>query len=269
MKPESNPNPCPWYLRPLAWVLAGVLLCLVGALYARARWQGRLQAARQAKAVAAGGCPAALGRDLVRHDLFRYQTRRSLSRDFFSRGEAALGDGYLYLVLARSKSPAGEVLGLFTHRDYNHISLALDGDLDTLVSYNGGEGAAGPGLNRESVPSLARREGACLRVYRLPATAHQKRIILRRLGKINQEGSGYNLLGLVLPGERRSNAMFCSQFVYRMLKLAGLAYFAQDPRQVRPTDFVDRAPQGALELVGEYARPGGWRGRVGPCRPAA
>ena len=44
--------------------------------------------------------------------------------------------------------------------------------------------------------------------------------------------------------------MFCSQFVYWMLKLAGLAYFAQDPRQVRPTDFVDRAPQGALELVG-------------------
>ena len=32
-------------------------------------------------------------------DLFRYQTRRSLSRDFFARGEAALGDGYLYLVI--------------------------------------------------------------------------------------------------------------------------------------------------------------------------
>ena len=161
MKPESNP--CPWYLRPLAWVLAGALLCLVGGLYARARWQGRLQAARQAKAVAAGGCPAALGRDLVRHDLFRYQTRRSLSRDFFARGEAALGDGYLYLVLARSKSPAGEVLGLFTHREYNHISLALDGDLDTLVSYNGGEGAAGPGAEpgERPFPGPAGRGPAC------------------------------------------------------------------------------------------------------------
>ena len=99
----------------------------------------------------------------------------------------------------QSKSPAGEVIGLFTHRDYNHISLALDADLDTLVSYNGGEGIAFPGLNRETVPGLARRAGASLLVYRLPATRHQKQIILRRLGKINQEGSAYNLLGLLFP----------------------------------------------------------------------
>ena len=25
MQSESNPNPCPWYLRPLAWVLADLL----------------------------------------------------------------------------------------------------------------------------------------------------------------------------------------------------------------------------------------------------
>ena len=181
-----------------------------------------------------------------------------------------LGDGYIYLVLAQSKSPAGEVIGLFTHRDYNHISLALDADLDTLVSYNGGEGIAFPGLNRETVPGLARRAGASLLVSRLPATRHQKQIILRRLGKINQEGSAYNLLGLLFP-VAWPNQMFCSQFVYRMLRLAGLHYFRKDPFQVRPMDFVDLDAQGALTLVAAYTQRGAacWPGGPPPASGVA
>lgn len=247
----------PWYLRPLALLIAGVLLCVVGVCYGRARLAGRQAEAQRAGQVARRGCPLALGQDLVRHALFRYQTRASLPRAYFARAEAALGDGYIYLVLAQSKSPAGEVIGLFTHRDYNHISLALDADLDTLVSYNGGEGIAFPGLNRETVPGLARRAGASLLVYRLPATRHQKQIILRRLGKINQEGSAYNLLGLLFSVAWQPNQMFCSQFVYRMLRLAGLHYFRKDPFQVRPMDFVDLDAQGALTLVAAYTRVGG------------
>ena len=243
----------PWYLRPLALLIAGVLLCVVGVCYGRARLAGRQAEAQRAGQVARRGCPLALGQDLVRHALFRYQTRASLPRAYFARAEAALGDGYIYLVLAQSKSPAGEVIGLFTHRDYNHISLALDADLETLVSYNGGEGIA----FRETVPGLARRAGASLLVYRLPATRHQKQIILRRLGKINQEGSAYNLLGLLFPVAWQPNQMFCSQFVYRMLRLAGLHYFRKDPFQVRPMDFVDLDAQGALTLVAAYTRVGG------------
>lgn len=205
----------PWYLRPLALLIAGVLLCVVGVCYGRARLAGRQAEAQRAGQVARRGCPLALGQDLVRHALFRYQTRASLPRAYFARAEAALGDGYIYLVLAQSKSPAGEVIG------------------------------------------LARRAGASLLVYRLPATRHQKQIILRRLGKINQEGSAYNLLGLLFPVAWQPNQMFCSQFVYRMLRLAGLHYFRKDPFQVRPMDFVDLDAQGALTLVAAYTRVGG------------
>ena len=163
----------PWYLRPLALLIAGVLLCVVGVCYGRARLAGRQAEAQRAGQVARRGCPLALGQDLVRHALFRYQTRASLL------------------------------------------------------------------------------------VYRLPATRHQKQIILRRLGKINQEGSAYNLLGLLFPVAWQPNQMFCSQFVYRMLRLAGLHYFRKDPFQVRPMDFVDLDAQGALTLVAAYTRVGG------------
>lgn len=168
-------------------------------------------------------------------------------------GAAALSDGYVYLAFARSNSPAGQVIGLFTERPFNHVSLALDRDLTTLVSYNGGGAGEAPGLNPETLAQLVHHRGACVRLYRLPATRDQKRIILRRLGKIDQEGSAYNLLGLVLPYTAQPNTMFCSQFVYGILKLAGLAYFQKDPLQVRPTDLLEWDLQGRLSFVAEYS----------------
>lgn len=90
------------------------------------------------------GCVYDLGRDLTRHNCFRYCNRGSLSSAYFAQATAALSDGYIYLALTHSNSPAGEVIGLFTGRAYNHISLAFDRALKTLVSYNGGEGREAP-----------------------------------------------------------------------------------------------------------------------------
>ena len=197
------------------------------------------------------GWPLTLGQDLVRHALFRYQTLVSLPRKYFQRA-AALGHGHVYLVLAQSKSPAARSSAC-TEQPYNHVSLSFDRDLTTLVSYNGGGPGEAPGLNPETVAELVHRRGSSVRLYRLPATRDQKRIILRRLGKIDQEGSAYNLLGLVLPYAPQPNTMFCSQFVYGILKLAGLAYFQKDPLQVRPTDLLDWDLKGRLSFVAEYS----------------
>lgn len=174
----------------------------------------------------------------------------------FAQATAALSDGYIYLALTHSNSPAGEVIGLFTGRAYNHISLAFDRALKTLVSYNGGEGGEAPGLNPETLKGLAERKGASVRVYRLAATRHQKQIMLKRLRKINQEGSAYNLLGLLFPMSCQPNIMFCSQFVYAMLRLAGLHYFRKNPLQVRPTDFVEWDRRGRLAFVAEFTFDG-------------
>ena len=95
-----------------------------------------------------------------------------------------------------------------------------------------------------------------MRVYRLAATRHQKQIMLKRLRKINQEGSAYNLLGLLFPMSCQPNIMFCSQFVYTMLRLAGLHYFRKNPLQVRPTDFVEWDRRGRLAFVAEFTFDG-------------
>ena len=82
--------------------------------------------AQRAWQVVSQGCVYDLGRDLTRHNCFRYCNRGSLSSAYFAQATAALSDGYIYLALTHSNSPAGEVIGLFTGRAYNHISLKAD-----------------------------------------------------------------------------------------------------------------------------------------------
>ena len=246
----------PWYLRPFGPLVSLALLCVVWGVYGKARLSGRRTRAQRAWQVVSQGCVYDLGRDLTRHNCFRYCNRGSLSSVYFAQATAALSDGYIYLALTHSNSPAGEVIGLFTGRAYNHISLAFDRALKTLVSYNGGEGGEAPGLNPETLKGLAERKGASVRVYRLAATRHQKQIMLKRLRKINQEGSAYNLLGLLFPMSCQPNIMFCSQFVYTMLRLAGLHYFRKNPLQVRPTDFVEWDRRGRLAFVAEFTFDG-------------
>lgn len=187
--------------------------------------------------------------DLPRHSSFTYINNGSLTTDYFERAEKTLRDGYVYLIITKSKSASSEVIGLFTNKQYNHVSLSFDRELNTIVSYNGGEKIAPPGLNAEVVAQLTKREGASIILYQLPATYEQKQIMLDKIREINNEGSAYNLLGLLLKIKPQPNIMFCSQFVYTMLELAGLNYFEKDADHVTPTDFIELDYYRSLEFV--------------------
>lgn len=177
--------------------------------------------------------------NLPRHSSSSYVNNGTLTESYFREAADALHDGYIYLVITKSKSASSEVIGLFTNKQYNHVSLSFDRELHTIISYNGGEKIAPPGLNSEVVEQLIRREGASIIVYRLSATYEQKQTILDRIRQINNEGSAYNLLGLVLKDKSKPNIMFCSQFVYTMLEFAGLNYFEKDAVRVIPADFIE------------------------------
>lgn len=189
--------------------------------------------------------------DLPQHRSFSYVNNGSLTREYFEKAQSSLNDGYLYLVLTRSQSAASEVIGLFTKKLYNHISLSFDRELLTVISYNGGERVEPPGLNPELIKSLAGRAGASVMVYRLPASYEQKRMILDKVYEINTEGSAYNLLGLLFKFSYQPNIMFCSQFVYSMLEMSGMNYFEKDAVHVAPTDLVELDYYRKLEFVTE------------------
>ncbi|MDR2375494.1 MAG: hypothetical protein LBD96_03545 [Treponema sp.] len=186
--------------------------------------------------------------DLPRHSSSRYITHGSLPSGWFERAYATLDDPYVYIVLSDTGSPASRFISLFTAAVYNHVSLAFDRNLETLVSYNGGNGVSSPGLNVESLETLNQKAGASLAIYRLRLEPAQKRIIIERIQAINREGSSYNIAGLLSGKSRLPNIMFCSQFVYSVLDEVGLAYFKKKNGEVRPEDFIKKAE--GLEFLG-------------------
>ena len=186
--------------------------------------------------------------DLHRFDQFNYVNDGSLTDAYFEEASAALFDERLYIVISNTGSPASEIISVFTSKQFNHASLSFDRDLKTLISYNGGDRVYPPGLNPEMLSFFNRKEGAGILVYSLPCPEGKKGFVLDKIREINEEGSAYNMLGLVSGVSFRPNIMFCSQFVYRMLELAGLAYFTKANGKVEPTDFVELDYRRALRF---------------------
>lgn len=186
---------------------------------------------------------------LPRHSSFHYVNNGTLTESYFRSAYETVRNGYIYIIVTKSKTLPSDVIGLFTDKEYNHVSLSFDEELKTIISYNGGERAIPPGLNPELIDNLARNNGSAILVYRLPATEKQKEIMIRQIEKINMEGSAYNLLGLVFKASRKPNIMFCSQFVYTMLQTADLNYFDKRAAQVAPSDFIELDYGRKLEFV--------------------
>lgn len=177
--------------------------------------------------------------DLPRHNALNYINKGSLNDDYFKTAEESLDDGYLYVVLSSTGSAAGELIRKVTKKEYSHASLSFDQDLLTIISYNGGENIYEPGLNQEMLEFFNQKGDANIIIYKIKATKKQKKQALEEVKKINSFGSSYNLLGLIVPYSHKENIMFCSQFVYTILRAVGLHYFDKKPEDVKPTDFVE------------------------------
>jgi hypothetical protein len=189
--------------------------------------------------------------DLPRHDSFRYINNGSLTAQYFAEAAKSLSDPHIYIVISNTGSVASEIISVFTQRHYNHASLSFDRELKTIISYNGGERVYPPGLNHEMLTSFNKKPGASILIYSLECTARQKEAILAKVKEINREGSAYNLMGLVLKYSHKPNIMFCSQFVYKMLRSVGLSYFPKEDGRVRPTDLIELDYYKKLRFVHE------------------
>jgi hypothetical protein len=189
--------------------------------------------------------------DLPRHNSFEYINTKSLPEDYFKYAYETLDDHYIYIILSNTGSAASELISIFTKKKYNHVSLAFDEHIKTIISYNGGEKLYPPGLNYELLKNFNKKSDASIIVYKLKCNREQKKLIIDKIRKINEEGSAYNLLGLILKYSHKPNIMFCSQFVYKMLKDVGLHYFEKKETEVSPMDIIELDYQRKLEYVYE------------------
>lgn len=185
------------------------------------------------------------------HSSFHYVNNGSLTEAYFEDAATSLDDEGIYIVLTDTGSPASEIIGVFTHQRFNHVSLSFDAELRTTISYNGGNNVYPPGMNPEMVAWFHKKEDSAVLIYRLKAPRAQKQMILDKVREINEQGSAYNLLGLVFKYSIKPNIMYCSQFVNKMLECAGLDYLDKRSADVRPSDFVELDYRRRLEFVRE------------------
>lgn len=189
--------------------------------------------------------------ELYRHNSFEYINMGVLTKEYFTEAEKWLEDGYIYIILSNTGSPASEIISTFTRKQYNHASLSFDSELKTVISYNGGERVYPPGLNYEMLDFFNKKEDASILVYKLACTKEQKTKIFEKVKEINRDGSAYNLMGLVLKYSHKPNIMFCSQFVHKMLTYGGVSYFDKRDGEVKPTDLVEMDYYRKLEFMYE------------------
>ncbi len=186
--------------------------------------------------------------EVARNNSFTYINKESLSDEYFEKVVSTLDNPYIYIVLSDTGSATSKVLSLVSQKNYNHVSISFDSELTTLISYNGGERVNPPGLNAEMIEYLVKKEDASIYVYKLSVTKEQKQKMLDKIEEINLHGSAYNLVGLLLKRSHKPNIMYCSQFVYTLLKHADATYFEKNPLEVRPTDLIELDYDRKLEL---------------------
>lgn len=177
--------------------------------------------------------------ELRRHNSFAYINNGTLTDEYFKVAKSSLEDEAIYIILSDTGSIPSQVISIFTEEKYNHVSISFDRDLHTLVSYNGGEQVNPPGLNCETLSFFAQKEDSSAIVYSLKVTSEQKLKMIEKIKEINDCGSAYNLIGLLIQKSFKPNIMYCSQFVYTMLECAGVNYFEKNNSSVKPTDLIE------------------------------
>ncbi|ONI44897.1 hypothetical protein AN641_05520 [Candidatus Epulonipiscioides gigas] len=178
--------------------------------------------------------------DMRRHNSFSYINDGTLSEKYFELAQKSIfTDPFVYIILSDTGSVASQLIGVGTQKPYNHASFSFDRNLETLISYNGGEKINPPGLNTEMLEYLMKKKDATIYIYKLPVTREAKQKMLEKIKEINKNGSSYNLVGLMTRKSYKPNIMFCSQFVYSLLKYAGVEYFEKKASSIKPTDLVE------------------------------
>lgn len=152
----------------------------------------------------------------------------------------------VYIVLTHSGSFLSRLVKAYTGKDYSHVSISLDENLDTMYSF-GRVWAYNPfwgGFVHESprFGTFKRFNKTTCKILSLSVTDEQ----YDKIGKIidsflNDKNSyRFNMIGLAAVmidlRVKRKNCFYCAEFVKYVLDSAGVKYDL--PEIVKPMDFV-------------------------------
>lgn len=175
-----------------------------------------------------------------------YNTFALEAAELLALSKKASSENPVYVLLTDTGTGFSKVSKMVTGDPYNHVSLALDSDLEYVYTYslsttnNGSKG----GLMRESKELL---KGSRYSLYEMSLTKEMYVKLVDRLNNLekNVSKTGYNHWGLVnaLLGKEvfksAAEVMICSQFIASVMADVGVVFFkGQAHSTIKPYDFV-------------------------------
>ena len=164
----------------------------------------------------------------------------------------------IYIVLSQTGTILSRIIKFYTKQMYNHVSIALDENLEELYSF----GRLNPynafigGFVKEGIHTgtFARFSKTVAEVYSLEVTENEYQKIKDEIKNIqdNKEKYKFNIAGMFLVSIHkkieRKNCFYCAEFVKHILKQAGVDVKVL-PDLIKPGDF-SLIPELNLEYSG-------------------
>lgn len=155
----------------------------------------------------------------------------------------------LYLVLSQTGSIWAKAIKIYTRDAYNHISISLSSDLDTMYSF-GRINAYNPfwaGFVRERRDSGMFKRFPKTRtiILKLPVSKEIYQDVENILFEMyeNKEKYGYDFIGLCLAAIRiekqRCNKFYCSEFIRSIFRKFSVPGAENLKPFTAPCDFID------------------------------
>ena len=154
----------------------------------------------------------------------------------------------VYIMITQTGTKFSKVLQLFTQAPYNHASIALDENLESLYSF-ARQNLYIPifaGFVKEDINNgvYKSHDNTLCEIYRISITEKQYISLQKSIDEFekNEDKYGYNFLGLLtmlfnIP-YHRAHHYVCSQFVAYLLHDSKSINFKKHYSLIRPHDFT-------------------------------
>ena len=151
----------------------------------------------------------------------------------------------IYIMISQTGTSCSKIFELFTRAPYNHASIALDEDLNSLYSF-ARQNLYIPiiaGFVKEDVNEgiYKLHDNTLCQIYRISISEEQYLTLQQSIHNFEKDKYGYNFAGLVamlfnVPYHRRYHYV-CSQFVAYVLQESKSVQLEKDFSLMRPHDF--------------------------------
>lgn len=154
----------------------------------------------------------------------------------------------IYIMVSQTGTSCSKIFQLFTRAPYNHASIALDEDLNSLYSF-ARQNLYIPliaGFVKEDVNQGVYKlhDNTLCQIYRISISEEQYNTLQQSINEFekNTDRYGYNFAGLVamlfnIPYHRQYHYV-CSQFVAYVLQESNAVNFKKHISLIRPHDFA-------------------------------